>query len=177
MLNYQALADESIASQDKFELGQLLLLLDRLKPKRILEIGVHRGGVLKTLRWAFRDATIVGIDTDFQWLEFHDFIQVEGDSSKSWVRDHAIDMLGGEIDFLFIDGDHHADAVRRDIELYAGYVRQGGIIAFHDIKRYPGQYDGVDVMGVWDALKQDKAVMEIWGPEGKDSPGIGVLFA
>jgi predicted O-methyltransferase YrrM len=47
------------------------------------------------------------------------------------------------IDFLFIDGDHHYEAVRREYQLYAPLVREGGIIGFHDTNNRG--IDGVEV--------------------------------
>jgi predicted O-methyltransferase YrrM len=37
------------------------------------------------------------------------------------------------VDVLFIDGDHTYEGVRRDFEMYKSLVRDGGVIAFHDI--------------------------------------------
>jgi len=46
--------------------------------------------------------------------------------------------LNGEpLDFLFIDGDHTYEGVKRDFEMYSPLVRNGGIIAFHDIVKHP----------------------------------------
>ena len=39
-----------------------------------------------------------------------------------------------EIDFLFIDGAHEYEAVRRDFSNYFKSVKKNGIIAFHDTK-------------------------------------------
>jgi predicted O-methyltransferase YrrM len=44
------------------------------------------------------------------------------------------------IDFLYIDGDHSYDAVVRDVRNFVPFVREGGVVAFHDYK--PGK-DGV----------------------------------
>ena len=41
--------------------------------------------------------------------------------------------LPGEIDLLFIDGDHQTRSVLRDYYYWSHFVRVGGIIAFHDI--------------------------------------------
>lgn len=188
MINYRDIANQSIASQDKFELTQLLELLDRLNPVRILEIGVHRGGVLETMSVVFPAAKLVGVDADFEPLEFHDFYQVKGNSNGVAVRDKAVKALDYMIDFLFIDGGHEYEVVKRDYELYSQYVRPGGIIAFHDIMRPQGMIEGVEVRRFWDELRFGGKrggcyTMEIWGggvrtdgPHPSDAPGIGVLF-
>lgn len=176
----QELAKGSIASQDWFELWQLLEILERLDPIRIVEVGVHRGGMIKTLHDAFPSAQIVGVDIDFKPLEFDTFIQVEGNSNDPAVRDRALKPQEYRIDFLFIDGDHNFDAAMKDYELYAPYVRPGGIIALHDINRDPDRvphHAGVDCRRVFDELKKRHASIEIWnGTAGDDGPGIGVLF-
>ena len=37
------------------------------------------------------------------------------------------------VDVLFIDGDHTYAGIRSDYEMYGPLVRDGGIVAFHDI--------------------------------------------
>jgi len=41
-------------------------------------------------------------------------------------------------DFIFIDGDHTYDAVRKDFELYFSKVKSGGYIFMHDSRMYRG---------------------------------------
>jgi predicted O-methyltransferase YrrM len=41
-------------------------------------------------------------------------------------------------DFLFIDGGHDLEVVRRDVELYVPLVRSGGVVAFHDFSSVCG---------------------------------------
>ena len=36
------------------------------------------------------------------------------------------------VDFIFIDGGHALDVVRKDIELYVPRVKSGGVVVFHD---------------------------------------------
>ncbi len=56
------------------------------------------------------------------------------DSQSPETLAHVGAMLGGRpVDFLFLDGDHRYEAVRRDFELYAPLVRPGGLVAFHDV--------------------------------------------
>lgn len=175
------IAKATRASQDKFELWQLLILLDHFPIARILEIGVHKGGMLETLRQTYPHATIVGIDNDFNYLEFEGFIKVDGDSGDPQIRDEALQHFGRHgIDFLFIDGDHHYEAAKKDFEMYAPAVKSGGIIAFHDIMRDPERvphHEGVEVRRLFDELKLKHASLEIWnGTAGDDGPGIGVIF-
>jgi hypothetical protein len=46
----------------------------------------------------------------------------------------------GQLDFVFIDGDHRFDAVMMDLLLYVPKVRSGGLIMLHD---YHGECRGV----------------------------------
>lgn len=178
MSNLSEIAQMSRASQDKFELERLLVLLDEINPQRIVEIGVHRGGFVETMRRAFPTATVVGIDIDYSHLEFTDFYALSGDSHLPSMREAVSDLLKNKpIDFLFIDGDHTADGVMADFDIFSPLVRSGGLIAFHDIMRSPGQIEGCDVMGVFDALACDLPSIKIWNSPLLDiAPGIGVLF-
>lgn len=173
MTNYKSIASISRASQDKFELWQLLEILDKIKPKKILEIGVHRGGMLETLHLAFPGAELWGIDTDFSQLEFVKFNAIVGDSNDIDVRDQA----GTNFDFIFVDGDHNYSAVKNDFELYSPLVNPTGVMAFHDIARLPGAIEGVDVRQFFDEIKTKYPSVEIWnGAIDDQAPGIGVVW-
>ena len=37
-----------------------------------------------------------------------------------------------KIDFLFIDGDHHYEGVKKDWDLYSPLLKSGSIVDFHD---------------------------------------------
>lgn len=45
------------------------------------------------------------------------------DARREWKR---------EIDFLFIDGDHSYEGIKRDFDLFAPHVRKFGLVVFHD---------------------------------------------
>jgi len=49
---------------------------------------------------------------------------------------HSIE--DNSIDFLFIDGDHRYDAVKRDFELYYNKVKCNRFIGIHDSRMYRG---------------------------------------
>lgn len=172
------IAKESGASQDAFELSKLMEIVDVIKPEKILEIGVHRGLSIKAWRQAWPEAFVVGVDSDFDPLEYRDFEQVLGDSHDPATRDKFSTV--GQFDFIFIDGDHTLEGVRKDFEMYGPLCRPGGIIAFHDIMRSPERisyHAGVDCRVFFDEVKIKHANIEIWnGTIGDDAPGIGVIF-
>lgn len=178
MIDYKDIAQKSNASQDWFELWQLLELLATIRPEKILEVGVHRGGMLETLHQAFPDAALFGIESDPSFLQFKDFNLITADSHNPATRD--LFSTVGQFDFIFIDGDHTYDGAMQDWELYGPLCRPGGLVGFHDIMRDPinvPHHAGVDCRRVFDELKLHRANIEIWnGAIGMDAPGIGVLF-
>jgi predicted O-methyltransferase YrrM len=44
----------------------------------------------------------------------------------------AAETIPGEVDFLFVDGDHSLAGIRCDWETWAPRIRTGGILALHD---------------------------------------------
>jgi len=50
------------------------------------------------------------------------------------------------VDMLYIDGDHGEDACREDVRLWLPWLKEGGIVAFHDYgtKHTPGVVVVVD---------------------------------
>jgi len=49
------------------------------------------------------------------------------------------------LDFVYIDGEHTYDGVKKDIELYLPKVKKGGYIGGHDYKpKWQGVIDAVD---------------------------------
>lgn len=174
MKNLRQIAKQSKASQDWFELWQLLEIADRLEPQFILEIGVHKGYLCKTWREAFPDAAVVGIENNTSELDFTDFWLIEGDSKDPHVRERARSI--GEYDLVFIDGDHTFEGVKLDWNYYGNLVRPGGIVAFHDTRRKGEHWIGhVEVRKLFNLLRKNNPSVEFWGLS-EQSPGTGVLF-
>jgi len=46
--------------------------------------------------------------------------------------DEAVDLIPDNLDFVYIDGNHAYDFVKRDIELYWPKIRRGGVLGGHD---------------------------------------------
>jgi predicted O-methyltransferase YrrM len=61
-------------------------------------------------------------------------IVIQGDSTTSKIRLAVQEAVAGRsIDFALIDGGHDYRTVRADFKNYGPLVREGGLIAFHDI--------------------------------------------
>jgi predicted O-methyltransferase YrrM len=56
----------------------------------------------------------------------------------SW---EACDKIDGTFDFVFIDGDHSLDGIRRDWADWSKKVQREGIIALHDTNIPPNESD------------------------------------
>jgi predicted O-methyltransferase YrrM len=96
-----------------------------------------------------------------------------GDSGAPSTVARVKEAVCGSVDFLFIDGDHRYDGVRRDFESYAPLVRPGGLIAIHDI--VPGPVEAVgDVPRFWREIRthDSEEIVERWDQGGY---GIGLL--
>jgi predicted O-methyltransferase YrrM len=56
----------------------------------------------------------------------------------------VIDQIPSGQDFIFIDGDHSFEGVKRDFELYSIKLSQNGILAFHDARIFDGGWTEKD---------------------------------
>ena len=94
-------------------------------------------------------------------------------------------MNGDKLDFLFIDGDHSYEGSKADFLLYKNYVREGGLIAFHDIvpdittqKGSPvmlSKSEAGEVYLLWKELKKQYKHHEFVEDWKQDGLGIGVI--
>jgi predicted O-methyltransferase YrrM len=187
------------AWQKSTEILALLRLLSADPPRTVLELGTAGGGTLFLLtRIAADNALLVSVDLRHgqfgggypSWRSrlYRSFANngqrvetLQGDSHEPGTR-RAVEALleGRALDFLFIDGDHSYEGVKRDFADYAPLVRPGGIIAFHDIvPGGPGKHGdpgGVPVFWRELADRRDDATEFVedwdWG-----SCGIGVIRA
>ena len=176
-MDYKKIAEESKASQGKNELLWLLNQLDSVHPKVIVEIGVHQGYSLDVWHEAFDPEQLYGIDID---LSDADALKIairaeayisNSDSHSDFALNKLIEVLNGrKVDFLFIDGDHTFEGVKKDFEMYSPLVRKGGIIAFDDMDLFDNPT--VEVHAFWQIVK-DKYPCS-WKHD--DSNGIGVLY-
>lgn len=170
------IAKNSRASQSKVELAWLLKKVDKIEPKIIVEIGIHRGYSLEVWKKAWPDAKVIGIENDLNSIDLEATLNcqiIDANSHETDTQYKLTSLLNGKlIDFLFIDGDHMYEGVKRDYTMYVPLVRPGGIIAFHDtgIKDNPG----VEVYKFWDELSEQIGNFSTKHAEG--GTGTGVLY-
>lgn len=94
-------------------------------------IGVMRGGSFHCMRAGNKNAIIYGLDIDYKTKPIHrpDLI------NATWLTgDSQTFEFNQQIDFLFIDGDHHYNIVKNDIQNWFDRISINGVIMFHDYK-------------------------------------------
>ena len=119
--------------------------------KNFMEIGTDQGGTFAIWSKLSEDGIRIsldlphgtyGVDTyDVNQRDAHlkslgsNVRMIHGDSHSEEMQSLISSLLKeGELDFLFIDGDHTYEGVKKDYEDYKKYVKSGGWIGFHDIK-------------------------------------------
>jgi predicted O-methyltransferase YrrM len=196
-------ADQYLAfARDVFALNQipeeilaLVRLLQQARPRVVGEIGTFRCGNLFLLRHAVTSIeTLIGIDRVLRQKELLHRLNtshsrchlVEGQSrARSTISSVSEGLGGGKFDFLFIDGDHTYEGVKADFLKFREFVREGGLIAFHDIvpdlttrmkskKRLSKCYAG-GVPIFWSEIKSRYVSQEFVADKEQDGFGIGVI--
>lgn len=176
------------------ELLPLLLLISTKKPQSVLEIGTLNGGTLFLFtHLAAPSAQIISIDLRGgmfgggypRWKVplYKSFARDSQkihllcmDSHSQITHQHLKNILGNQtIDFLFIDGDHSYQGVKRDFEMYSAFVSTHGIIAVHDI--VPGRNSKISgVNKFWNEIKYHYHYVEFVDDWKQGACGIGVIF-
>lgn len=178
--------------QNRVEILGLLDLLAERKPRTILEVGTAKGGTIYLFsKVADPAARLVTVDLEHrkpallrgfargeQELEL-----ITADSTAPETVARIQELFPDGVDFMFLDGDHRYEGIRRDFELYHGLARPGGMIAFHDIVPDNHTRHGVMTGGIaggvhvlWRELRDRYRHQEFVAHPEQDGRGIGVLF-
>jgi predicted O-methyltransferase YrrM len=181
-------------SQVEVEIRSLYDLVKEMQPSYVCEIGTDKGGTFYLwCQTATDDALLISLDLpsrgnycperlqlyslfrkcksqQIKFLPCNSHLQQSLDSVQ-------LKLNGNKLDFLFIDGDHTYEGVKKDYEMYSPLVRKGGIIAFHDIRTVR---EDCGVMQFWRELCEEieetrrcEFAVQDFGPLGA---GIGVVF-
>jgi len=170
--------------QNVYEIKHLALTVQKNSPKTVLEIGTAEGGTLYIWSRTLKSCkTLISMDLPRRipnkkkefYRQFNNKINyefIEGDSHSIKTVNKLSNILKHKkIDFIFIDGDHSYEGVKKDYENYKSFLSVGGIIAFHDIKSRD-----FNVRKFWNEIKNEYHFKEIISPKEDDSPGIGILY-
>lgn len=175
------------------EITELMNILKNRKIKNILEIGTADGGTLYLFtRILCKKGTIATVDlpgskfgggyAKWKKLLFKSFSiekqkirLITGDSHSEKVVDAVGEIFTDGVDFLFIDGDHEYEGVKKDFLKYSPLVKKGGLIVFHDIvKGHVRRVGGVPIF--WDEIKKKYQHHEIIKDVNQGGYGLGILY-
>lgn len=177
--------------QNTQEINELLNELRRLRPKNILEIGTYKGGTLYMFATA-SDTIKKSISIGLPATQSHEKCRayrdkllstftkngqtylLSEDSHSEATVERVREILGAEkLDFVFIDGEHSYESVEKDFHMYLPLVREGGIMAFHDITDHNDK--NIGVYKLWEKIKKNYNCKEIsYSKQG--NYGIGVVY-
>lgn len=112
---------------------------------RLAEIGVFEGYTTCRLAEAMaEDGELFAIDPFFRgrlgiswgkWIAHRELARLARQKKIHFVEAFSHDAareLAGQFDFIFVDGDHSIEAIKRDWNDWSRRLIRGGIIALHD---------------------------------------------
>ncbi len=183
-----------LMTQVRSEAVALGKMLKARAPARSLEIGTNYGGTLLLLcNLSAPSATIISVDLPSGRFGggyprrkiplFRKFPKsgqqlhlIRADSHLPETKERVLRILNDEsLDYLFLDGDHSYEGVRRDFEMYAPLVRSGGLIALHDIAMHYRDAE-CQVDKFWSEVKNQYRHEEIVEDPRQGWAGLGILF-
>ncbi len=163
----------------------LFSVLTLLKPRRLVELGVHNGAsflaACQAVRHLQTESECVAVDnwigdahagthsssvfSDFrnnlaQYKEFAGYLRMNFSEALPQFAE-------GSIDLLHIDGFHTAEAVRRDFDQWIGKMSDQGVILFHDTNEFRSDFG---VWRFWRKIREQYPHVEFG-----HSHGLGVL--
>jgi predicted O-methyltransferase YrrM len=180
--------------QFKNEITQLLNSVKELEPKHLMEIGTAKGGTLFLFCQASSpNAQMISVDlpggkfgggySGRKSKLYRAF--AKGNQKIVLIRKNAHEagtlnevknvLCGSKLDFLFIDGDHTYEGVKKDFEMYSPLVRKGGIVAFHDIAKHPTK-SKCEVNRFWNEIKCNYRFSEFVNDWNQGTYGIGIIY-
>jgi len=177
-------------AQNRYEILSCLEFLKTKKIKNFMEIGTNEGGtficwsritgtegIKISLDWAHGPWGTTNFDVDKRDLrlkEMGDEVYIiNGDSHSLKTHRQIKNILGDKkLDFLFIDGDHSENGVKLDYFMYKEFVKNGGLIGFHDIKESEFHAKAACfVSNFWN----DMDVNKYWFMSNNHWGGIGII--
>jgi predicted O-methyltransferase YrrM len=178
--------------QLKPEILGFLAFAAEMEPQVACEVGTWRCGTTYLLAHLIPSLSLlIGVDRQLQNEEKLRELApprvrlelVEGGSTDNETLKRVGAILGSrELDILFIDAGHRYEAVTADFLAYRGFVREGGLIALHDvISDYRTRFGatngpwGGDVPQAWKRVRAAYRSREFVDDPEQNGYGIGVV--
>lgn len=173
--------------QIPWEIESTLKLIAEAQPRVMCEIGTFDGGTsLLFSKFLTTVELMICIDLYVKNKQLLKLLAPPGQHLRFFDRssysDRTIEeisrFLGGrQIDALFIDGDHRYEGVKQDFLCYRPFVKDGGLILFHDI--VPDKGTGSDWTGgvptFWKEISPYYSHREFIQDADQGGYGVGVL--
>lgn len=136
-------------------------LAELARGKRVLEIGSYCGR--STICLAQTGESVFAVDPHdgrgtprprHTRAEFESNLERYGVADKVSIHADTCDAETAGFALVFIDGAHDYESVTADIKCSLPLLADGGLLAFHDYRQFPGQYDGRWDEGVTKAVDE-----------------------
>lgn len=138
--------DEAIISMNVRQAAYLFGLVRQMDARKVIEIGRYKGGTTLLITAAMRgrgrlwSIDIAGLDPHLRprtvrpvETQIADLCQRFGLSVDLIVGDsRTVEVDTGEVDLVFIDGDHSYEGAKSDFERFGRRARVGGSVLFDD---------------------------------------------
>ena len=173
--------------QVPYEIESALKLIAEVQPRVMCEIGTFDGGT-SLLFGKFLTTVELMICIDL-YVKNKQLLKLLAPPGQHWrffdrssysartINEVSKFLNGQQIDALFIDGDHRYEGVKKDFLCYRPFVKDGGLILFHDI--VPDKGTGSDWSGgvptFWREISPYYSHREFIQNAGQGGYGIGVL--
>jgi predicted O-methyltransferase YrrM len=123
--------------QKKWEWLSFLELVEKENPTNIMEIGCYDGGTTWGLANLCKNMVTIDAHNPSRFdvedmKKFCNYTYIGSNSHEISLVEKVKNILG-EIDVLFIDGDHTYEGAFQDYLMYSPLVKIGGLVAFHDV--------------------------------------------
>lgn len=167
-------------------------------PRLCQSLGMRRGAEVGVWKGAYSEEfcrAIPGIDWTCvdPWAPYADYREAKNDAAmiaqayqeaqirlkpfgctflKVSSREAAESIEDGSLDVCYIDGNHEAEFVREDLEIWTRKVRPGGILAGHDYRVPPAAKSFIQVKVAVDAYVSDHAIAPWFVLVGDKTPSF-----
>ncbi len=141
--------------------------------RNLVEIGVMHGASTRVLCGAMAaDGVLTAIDPfpagrlgwSFEFAIARREVSRAPSRRVVWLRERsevAAEQWRGDIDFLFIDGDHSWGGIERDWTSWSAFIAPGGLILLHDSRQMPGRESHDSVRYTDTVIRRDDRFEEI----------------